>query len=247
MLEPAWVTEVKQLVPLQINRFTVTQGDIHFYDFHADPEINMEMDEVELSLDNLTNSDHSKELMPSTADLSGRPFKVGKLVATLALNTDLKQPTFAEKLQLENIPAPALNAFLAKYGSVYAKSGNLAFYTEMVSAKGAFNGYMKPFFQNLEFEPMPKDRNGLAALWASLVNGMKDLLENDDKAVATTIPISGHYSDPNIDFWSAAFGLVRNAYLQALAHGFNQPEIAPAPEKQEISTTAIQKAAAQTQ
>ncbi len=242
ILEPEWVAAVKKLVPLRINRFTVTQGDIHFYDFHADPQIDLEMDQVELSLDNLTNSNGSKSLMPSTAVLTGRPFKVGKLDAHLALNVDLKQPTFAEKVRLVGIPAPALNAFLAKYGSVYAKSGNLAFYTEMVSAKGDFNGYVKPFFKNLQFEPMPKDRGGLAALWASLVNGMKDLLENDNDEVATKIPVSGHYDDPDVDFWSAAFGLVRNAYLHALAQGFDHPEIAPAPEKQDISSGAVKQA-----
>jgi hypothetical protein len=242
ILEPEWVTAVKQLVPLRINRFTIANGDIHFYDFHANPEINMEMDQLEVSLDNLTNSNGSKELMPSTAVMTGRPFKVGTLDARLALNVDIKQATFAEKVRLENIPAPALNAFLAKYASVYAKSGNLAFYTELVSAKGNFNGYAKPFFQNLQFEPVPKDRDGLAALWASLVNGVKDLLQNDEKNVATTIPISGHYTDPNIDFWSAAFGLFKNAYLQALAQDFKHPEISPAPEKQDISPTALKKA-----
>jgi hypothetical protein len=242
-LEPAWVTAVKQLVPLRINRFTITDGDIHFYDFHANPQINMEMDRIQLSLDNLTNSNKTQSLMPSTAVLTGRPFKVGLFDAHLALNVDMKQPTFAEKVRLENIPAPALNAFLAKYGSVYAKSGNLAIYTEMVSAKGDFKGYIKPFFQNLQFEPVPKDRDGLAAIWASLVNGVKDVLQNQDKAVATTVPISGHYSDPNVDFWSAAFGLIKNAYLQALAQGFQHPEIAPAPEKQQISETAVKQAA----
>lgn len=242
VLEPAWVTTVKKMVPLRINRFTITQGDINFYDFHADPKIHMEMDRVELSLDNLTNSNGTKSLMPSTAVMTGRPFKTGKLNVHLAVNVDLKQPTFAEKVELEDIPAPALNAFLAKYGSVYAKSGELAFYTEMVSANGDFKGYLKPFFQHLEFEPMPKDRDSVAAIWASLVNGVKDLLENQENNVATTIPISGHYKDPNVDFWAAAFGLIKNAYLQALAQGFEHPEIAPAPEKQEISTDALKKA-----
>jgi hypothetical protein len=233
---------VKKLVPLRINRFTIANGDIHFYDFHANPEINMEMDHVELSLDNLTNSDGLKTLMPSTAVMTGRPFKVGKLKVNLAVNVDLKQPTFAEKVALEDIPAPALNAFLAKYGSVYAKTGELAFYSEMVSADGNFKGYLKPFFQNLQFEPMPKDRDGIAAIWASLVNGVKDLLQNKENAVATTVPISGHYKDPEVGFWSAAFGLISNAYWQALAQGFEHPEIAPAPQKQEISQQAVNNA-----
>jgi hypothetical protein len=241
-LEPEWVTAIRQLVPLKINRVTVVDGDIHYYDFHANPEIKMEMTDVEVSLDNLTNSTHSTALMPSTAEMTGRPFKRGKLNVHLALNTEMKQPTFAEKISLENIPAPGLNAFLAKYGSVYAKTGNLAFYSEMVSAKGGFNGYAKPFFQDLVFEPMPKDRGGLAEIWSALVNGVKDVFENDNNAVATTIPIAGKYSDPNIGIFSAAFGIIENAWFQALSHGFKTPEIAPDPEKLDINPEAIKKA-----
>ena len=242
-LQPEWVTAVQQLVPLKINRFTVVDGDIHYYDFHADPVINMEMTDVQVSLDNLTNTKRNAGLMPQTAELTGHPFKRGRLNVHLALNVDMKQPTFAEKISLENIPAPALNSFLAKYGSVYAKTGNLAFYSEMVSAKGGYNGYAKPFFQDLVFEPMPKDRGGLAEIWSALVNGVKDLLENYNNAVATTIPISGRYSNPDVDIWSAAFGIIENAWFQALAHGFKAPEIAPDPEKLDINPEAVNKAA----
>ncbi len=229
ILEPAWVTTVKNLVPLQINRFQIIRGDLHFRDFHAEPPIDLEMDKLELVADNLTNSAKSRSLMPTTVVVSGRPFKKGQLSAELAVNTDMKQPTFSQKLRLDRIPAPALNSFLAKYGSVYAKSGRLDFYTEMVSKDGNFNGYVKPYFADLAFEPVPKDRNSLGAIWSMIANGLKDLLENDDEVVATKIPISGHYDNPDVDFWEAAFGLLRNAYLEALAKGFETPELAPSP------------------
>ncbi len=58
----------------------------------------------------------------------------------------------------------------------------------------------------------------------------------------TKVPISGHYQDPNIDFWSAAFGVVKNAFLQTLQSDFDKPEITPAPEKQNISDKALDKA-----
>jgi hypothetical protein len=227
VLEPEWVTEVKQLVPLRINQFKIHNGDIHFYDFHADPKINLQLTDLELVADNLTNTTKSKELMPTTVTITGHPLEVGDLEAHLSVNVDLKQPTFAEKVRLENVPAPALNSFIAKYGSVYAKSGTLAFYSEMVSKEGSYDGYMKPFFDNLAFEPMPKDRNGLAAIWASLLNGVKSLVENDKKIIATQVPVTGKYTDPHIDFWAAAFGLLKNAYLEALAERFNSPELAP--------------------
>lgn len=225
VLEPAWVDAVKELVPLKINQFKIHHGDLHYYDFHADPEINLQLTDLELEADNLTNTTKSKDLMPQTVVITGHPLKVGDLDAHLTVNVDLKQPTFAEKVRLNNVPVPALNSFLAKYASVYAKSGTFSFYSEMVSKEGSYDGYMKPFFQSLEFEPMPKDRKGIAALWASLVNGVKGILQNDQKVVATTVPVHGQYKDPDVDFWSAAFGVLKNAWIQSLAEKFQTPEL----------------------
>ena len=227
VLEPAWVDAVKELVPLQINQFKIHKGDIHYYDFHADPEINLQLTDLELQADNLTNTTKSTDLMPQTVTVTGRPLKVGRLDVRLSVNVDIKQPTFAEKIKIDDVPIPALNSFIAKYASVYAKSGTLSFLSEMTSKNGSYDGYMKPFFDQLEFEPMPKDRKGIAAIWASLLNGVKGVLQNDQKIVATEVPVRGQYKDPNIDMWSAAFGILKNAWFQALEEKFNSPQLAP--------------------
>jgi hypothetical protein len=231
ILEPAWVETVKKLVPLRINRFQIVEGDLHYYDFHAEPEINLEMSHLNMAASNLVNATHSKALMPTSIVLSGDPFIDGRLNAELQVNVDLKQPTFSEKLRLTKIPAVGLNSFLAKYASVYAKSGTLDFYTEMVSKEGHFDGYVKPYFQDLSFQPVPKDRKGLAALWATIANGLKSLVTNGKGVVATEVPVHGSYKDPNVDFWAAAFGIIKNAYFEALTKSFDQPEISPAPAK----------------
>jgi hypothetical protein len=192
-LEPIWVTEVKQLVPLEINQFKIHNGDIHYYDFHAEPEINLQLTNLELVADNLSNATHTKDLMPTTVTITGHPVKVGELEVHLSCNTDLKQPTFSEK----------------------------------VSKEGSYDGYLKPFFQNLQFEPMPKDRSGLAALWATLLNGVKGLIQDDRKVIATQVPVTGQYKDPNVDIWAAAFGILKNAWIESLKERFNSPEIAP--------------------
>jgi hypothetical protein len=236
VLEPEWVQTVKQMVPLRINQFQVVEGDLHYYDFQAQPEINLEMTHLNLVASNLVNATHSKALMPTAVVLSGRPFLVGQLKLELNCNVDLKQPTFSEKVKLTDIPAVDLNSFLAKYGSVYAKSGTLDFYSEMVSKEGHFEGYLKPYFQNLSFEPVPKDRGTLAAIWAGIANGIKSLVTNDQGVIATDVPVKGEYKDPNLDFWTAAFGIIQNAYFEALAKGFNSPQIAPAPVAPQNST-----------
>jgi hypothetical protein len=226
VLEPAWVDAVKELVPLQINQFKIHNGDIHYYDFHADPEINLQLTDLEMVMDNLTNTTRSKKLMPQTITVTGRPL-TGTLDMKLSVNVDLKQPTFAEKIKIDDVPMPALNSFLAKYASVYAKTGTFSFLSEMVSKDGSYDGYMKPFFDHLEFEPMPKDRKGIAAIWASLINGVKGIVQNDKKVIATKVPVHGEYKDPDIDFWAAAFGILQNAWFDALAEKFDSPELAP--------------------
>ena len=139
--------------------------------------------------------------MPQTVTMTCHPCKTGSLEAHLSVNVDLKQPTFAEKVALDNVPLPRLNSFIAKYLSVYAQSGYFSFRSEMVSKEGSYDGYMKPFFKDLQFEPMPKDRGGIASLWASIVNGLKGIVENDDtKTVATQVPVHGKYKDPNNRF-----------------------------------------------
>jgi len=229
ILEPEWVITVKKLVPLRINRFQIIHGELHYYDFHAQPVINLIMNHLEVVADNLTNATQSKALMPTTVVIGGDPFIEGRLKAELAANVDLKQPTFSEKVRLTQIPAVGLNSFLAKYGSVYAKSGTLDFYTELVSKEGSFKGYVKPYFQGLSFEPVPKDRGTLAAIWATLANGVKSLVTNNKGVIATNVVIKGRYKDPKVDTLSAIFGILKNAYFQALMEGFNTPEIAPSP------------------
>ena len=147
--------------------------------------------------------------MPQTVTITCHPVsESGSLEAHLSVNVDLKQPTFAEKVALNNIPLPALNSFIAKYLSVYAKDGYFSFRSEMVSKEGSYDGYMKPFFKDLEFEPMPKDRGGIAALWSGIVNGLKGIVENDEtKTVATQVPVHGQYKDPRV----SAFGRLRLA------------------------------------
>jgi hypothetical protein len=90
---------------------------------------------------------------------------------------------------------------------------------------------VKPYFSDLAFEPVPKDRGTLAAIWASLANGIKSLVTNDKGVIATNVQVTGSYKDPNISFVDAALGILKNAYFQALAQGFNTPELSPSPVK----------------
>ena len=229
ILEPAWVTAVKQIVPLRINQFKIHNGDVHYYDFHAEPKINLQIMDLDLEADNLTNTTKSKDLMPQSIRVSAHPIsKSAGLEALLRVNVDIKPPTFSEKISLDKVPLTGLNSFIAKYSSVYAKSGTFSLYSECLSENGGYKGYLRPYFKNLVFEPLPKDKDSIAALWSTIANGVKDILENGKTdTVATDIPVKGNYSDPKMDYMAAFFGILQNAYIHALTEQFKTPELAP--------------------
>jgi hypothetical protein len=52
------------------------------------------------------------------------------------------------------------------------------------------------------------------------------------------VPVRGEYKDPDIDFWAAAFGILQNAWFDALAEKFNSPELAPGGQPAHPTTLA---------
>ena len=51
-------------------------------------------------------------------------------------------------------------------------------------------------------------------------DGALEIIENKPKSrIATRVPVSGSLEDPDANGWVAAFGLIRNAYIDAFSHG----------------------------
>ena len=53
-------------------------------------------------------------------------------------------------------------------------------------------------------------------------------------AVATTIPIKGKLTDPDIQLWPTVLGVIRNAFVQGLTSGFTNVPPATAEKKQGV-------------
>ncbi len=109
------------------------------------------------------------------------------------------------------------------------KSGEIGLYSELAGDKGVYHGYVKPFFNNLEFEPKPADEGNLGAVWSGILNTVKGIFENDDNVVATQTDISGRVDDPKIDTWRAIGGVLWNAWIEALRPGFDPTHSPPKP------------------
>jgi len=224
-----WVDAIKAIIPWRVNQLEVIDGDVHFLDFHADPQVDLELSKLNLDAENMSNSKHLKVPLPATVKITGNPLLTGSVEMDMAINFDEKYATFTQTFRMEHVPAVGANSALQKYLKVRVKSGQIGLYCELTGDKGVYHGYVKPFFGNLEFEPKPSDQGNVGAVWSGVLNTVKGLFENDQHVIATETPISGRVDDPKIDTWSAIGGVLWNAYIEALRPGFDRSKTPPQP------------------
>jgi hypothetical protein len=241
-----WIDAIKALIPWRINQLMIYDGDVHFLDFHADPKVDLEMDKLNMAAENMANADNLKVPLPATVQISGDPLLSGYFEMNLAVNFDEKYATFTQTFKMEHVPAVGANSALQKYLKVRVKSGQIGLYSELTGDKGAYTGYAKPFFQELEFEPKPSDEGGPGAIWAGLLNTVKGVFENDQHVIATTTPITGRVDDPHINAIAAITGVLWNAYIEALKPGFN-PKLAPPQPTDTVTTPKSEQTANEAQ
>jgi hypothetical protein len=224
-----WIDAIKQLIPWRVNQLKVRRGDVHFLDFQADPKVDLELSDLELDAENMSNSRHLKVPLPATVKLTGHPLITGLFEMDLAVNLDERYATFTQTFRMEHVPAVGANSALQKYLKVRVKSGEIGLYSELSGDKGVYQGYVKPFFYQLEFEPKPSDQGNPGAIWSGILNTVKGLFENDKKVIATQTAISGRVDQPKIDVLSAIAGVLWNAYIEALRPGFDPSHSPPKP------------------
>jgi Domain of Unknown Function (DUF748) len=223
-----WIDAIKAIIPWRVNQLDVVEGDVHFRDFHADPQVDLELSHLNLDAENMSNAEKLKVPLPATVKVTGNPLLTGFFEMDLSVNLDERYATFSQKFQMDHVPAVGANSALQKYLKVRVKSGEIGLYSELIGDKGVYHGYAKPFFYKLEFEPKPSDKGGLGAIWSGVLNVVKSAFEDDDQRIATQVPITGRVDQPQVDTWSAIGGALWNAYIEALRPGFDQ-EHTPVP------------------
>jgi hypothetical protein len=230
-----WIDVIRALIPWRINQLFIYDGDAHFLDFHADPQVDLECSHINFSADNISNAEHLNTPLPATVRLTANPLQTGYVQMDMKVNLDEKYATFEQTFKMEHVPAVAANSALQNYLKVRVKSGDIGLYSQVVGDKGAYHGYAKPFFDHLEFEPKPSDKGTLGAAWSGVLNTVKSVFEDDQHVIATDAPISGRIDEPTVDGWKAFMGVLWNAYIESLKPGFDRNQ-APAPPSDTVTT-----------
>lgn len=216
-VDKPWLDVIKRLFPLDINRFEVRNGEVHYRDFHSRPKVDLEVDRIHMVATNLTNSSKLSKTLVAHLTLTARVFQSGGLKVEANIDPEPHRATFDLAATVEPIPLATLNDFTRAYASFDFEKGTFQVAAELAAKDGHIDGYVKPIFDGIVIGDL-KDatRNPLKLAWEGILGGITRLLRNQPRdRFATRIPIRGEFDAPRIALLPTLGNLLKNEFIRA--------------------------------
>jgi hypothetical protein len=222
----SWDKVLESLFPFNLNRVEISDGEIHFKNPYSKPPVDIYTSRISMTATNLTNARNLTQPLPSGVTADATTLGGGHVNVQLQMNLLKSAPAFQVSCTLTNVNLVALNDFLKAYGKFDVERGNFSLYTSVAGDKGAYEGYFKVFFDQLDVFQWEKERkkNILAIMWQAIVGTTATIFENHSKdQLAAKVPITGTYDKSSIGVWTTIGTLLENAFIHALVPKLDQP------------------------
>ncbi|HZF29121.1 MAG TPA: DUF748 domain-containing protein [Gammaproteobacteria bacterium] len=215
-----WPQEVRDLFPFKLNSVEALNGLVTFRAPGIATDESLTVRDFHLLLHNLTNVQAREAGAFADLALDGKIMGNAPIELTGRFDPNAAAPTFDVDLTLEGARLVDVNPWLDRFLKADAESGVFSMYSELASADGRFEGYVKPILEDPKFFDVDEASRGpFRKAWEALVNLAAKILENRAaNQVATEIPISGQYENPRVSIVEAIVNLLRNAFVAAFAH-----------------------------
>lgn len=214
-----WTQTLDDLMPLQINRFEIVNGQINYKDFTSRPKVDISVNDLNLLAQNLGNVKDKKQQLPSSLSMHANSIGGGILNVDAKLNILKKIPDFDIDFEFENVDLTALNDFVKAYTHTDIEKGTFSLYSELAATDGALNGYVKPVIEDLKILDWENENDGFFnKVWQSVVGLVTEVLKNHPKdQFATQTPIQGDLNNMDVGIWSTVWNIFKNAFIEALS------------------------------
>jgi hypothetical protein len=227
--ENDWTQVVKDLMPFEINRFAIVNGQIDLANVIGEAGTDLSMKNFQLQIENIRNVEEKGVRLPSPVKASGDLQGYGGKLNFDADMMLLKQtPDFDYNLSFNNVQLVELNKLAQEYAGIDFEKGTINIYSELAMYDGKLEGYVKPLTKDMKIFKLKEENNkekkrGVGGFIKELLaEGGKEILENQKKEqVATNIPLQGDVSSVNTSIWPILGGMVRNAYIEAFKAEFD--------------------------
>lgn len=214
--DASWVEPIIDFIPLKINRFVINDGQIEFENMVSDPAVNLKLTQLQLKVENLTNSKDEEKALPSHLLLTSKVLNKGNLHVEGDLNILKDLPDMDLDLDIKSVDLTELNAFTMAYADFDFEKGDFAIASEFAMLDGQAKGYVKPILTDVKVLNFKEDTPILNGFWQAFVGLAFNITKNIRKdKTGTKIPISGSIDDPSIDIGTTIINIFRNAFIKA--------------------------------
>lgn len=209
-----WTKALTEIVPIDINHFEVRNGKVAFVELQADPNIDLNINNIMLTADNLRNVVAKEGTLPSPIYATGVTFGKGNMTLEGDINLIKEIPDMNLEFALENSNATALNDLTHHYAGIDFEKGTFALYSEVAIADGFLKGYIKPMITDSKL--IGKDDGFLGVLWEGFIGFFKFILKNQSTdTLATKVPLEGDLNNVEAGTWPTVINIFGNAWIKA--------------------------------
>jgi hypothetical protein len=217
-LDRRWQALIKDLFPIDITHFEVRNGFVAYKDMTKRPNVDVFIKEMHVQATGLRNTPAEKgEEFPAKILVEGKSLGGGRMRAFIEAEPLAEQPHFHLSTKIDNVNLTALNDSLKAIAKVDVGRGTFRMAAEMAGKDGGFQGYVKPFFEDLDFNNIEdKQKPVLSRVWENVVAGLAWLVKNKPRnQVGTRIPFEGRFGDPKLGMWTTVQNLFRHGFIRA--------------------------------
>ena len=232
-----WQSVIEDIFPIDIQHFEIAHGVIRYIDDTKQPRVDVFVKNMEAVATGLQNRpSETKQEFPAQIQVQGDTLGGGRVSLLVQAEPLADKPHFHLSLKLVGVNLEALNQSLQAIANVEVSRGTFELVVEMAGRDGAFQGYVKPFFNDLKFQANEAKKGSIGArLWEKLVSGLAWLVKNRPRdQVATRIPFQGEFGDSQIGMWATIRNLFRHGFVRAfnpVVEGSVNPDKVPPPSQ----------------
>lgn len=217
-VDSRWQAAIEDIFPIDIAHLEVTNGLVRYQDLTKAPHVDLFIKNMRIVATGLRNrSGENGEEFPAKITLSGDSLGGGRLELFMQADPLAEQPHFHLSTKVENVNLPDLNESLRAFANVDVGCGTFRLAAEMAGRDGGFQGYVKPFFEDLDFHNIEDKNKGVFnRVWEHVVQGLAWLVKNKPRdQVGTRIPFQGRFGDPQFGMWTTIRNLFHHGFIRA--------------------------------
>jgi hypothetical protein len=217
-VDSRWKDVIKDLFPIDITFFEIRDGLVRYQDTTKAPHVDVFIKDMHVLATGLRNRPaEGDEGFPAEIQVEGNSLGGGKVSMMLAADPLAPQPHFHLRMKVDGVNLPDLNESLKAVANVDVGRGTFRMAAEMAGKDGGFQGYVKPFFEDLDFNNLEdKNKKVLTRIWENIVGGLAWLVKNKARdQVGTRIPFQGQFGDPQVGLMSTIRNLFRHGFVRA--------------------------------